>query len=203
WSKIRHPNILQFLGANVWDDRPFIVMPYLAYGNARSYIQAHPQCNRIKILHGVSLGLVHLHSQEIVHGDLKALNVLIDDSHKAVLCDFGLSRAKADATSRTVHTAPALIVGSRNWMAPERILGGSLNKQCDIYAFGMTLFEVFTDEIPLGHIDYGDFYELVIQRDLRPERPEDAKIKRRGLSDAMWDLAQRCWKKSANERPTA
>ena len=70
------------------------------------------------------------------------LNILIDDSGKAVLCDFGLSRIKADATSRTTRTDVGGIVGSRNWMAPELLLGGSLKKPSDIYAFGMTIYEV-------------------------------------------------------------
>lgn len=69
--------------------------------------------------------------------------MLIDSGGNAVLSDFGLSRIKADATSRTVarpHAAGP--VGSRNWMAPELLRGGSLKKPCDIYAFGMTLYEV-------------------------------------------------------------
>jgi serine/threonine protein kinase len=68
--------------------------------------------------------------------------VLIDSSGKAVLCDFGLSRIKADATSAETNPDGASIVGSRNWMAPELLLGGSLKKPCDIYAFGMTMYEV-------------------------------------------------------------
>jgi serine/threonine protein kinase len=67
--------------------------------------------------------------------------VLIDNSGAAMLCDFGLSRIKADVTSHTKEVG-VIIAGSRNWMAPELFMGGSLKSPCDIYAFGMTIFEV-------------------------------------------------------------
>jgi len=72
------------------------------------------------------------------------LNVLIDDSTKAVLCDFGLSRVKADTASYTVRANEGSIniVGSRYWMAPEQLTGGQPKKPWDVYAFGMTIFEV-------------------------------------------------------------
>jgi len=146
---LRHTHVLQFLGANELDDKPFIVMPYLKNGNAHDYVQSHPDCERLRIFQHISLGLVYLHSRRIVHGDLKALNVLIDDSGKAVLCDFGLTRIRADVTSRT-EKADGGFVGSRNWMAPELLLGGSLKNPSDIYAFGMTIYEIFVNEIPLG-----------------------------------------------------
>jgi serine/threonine protein kinase len=81
------------------------------------------------------------------------VNILVEESGRALLCDFGLSRMKADATSRTVHTSNTIIAGSRNWMAPE-LLAGSLPKMpSDIYSFGMTLFEV---RIPDSFFFYGN-----------------------------------------------
>jgi serine/threonine protein kinase len=70
------------------------------------------------------------------------MNVLIDDNEKAVLCDFGLSRVKADVTSRTAVLRMPVVTGSRNWMSPERLKGGSVKKPSDIYAFGMVVYEV-------------------------------------------------------------
>lgn len=69
------------------------------------------------------------------------MNVLIDNDGGAMLCDFGLSRVKTDITSRSkIVTNP--VAGSRNWMAPELLMAKSLKPPCDIYAFGMTIFEV-------------------------------------------------------------
>ena len=73
---------------------------------------------------------------------LLQMNVLIDDNHNAVLCDFGLSRIRSDVTSSTLAAQATTVVGSRNWMPPERLLGGSLKRPCDIYSFGMTIYEV-------------------------------------------------------------
>jgi serine/threonine protein kinase len=71
------------------------------------------------------------------------MNVLLDNNHRAVLCDFGLSEIKAGVTSCTPETnGGGVVMGSRYWMAPERLLGDSLRKPIDIYAFGMTIYEV-------------------------------------------------------------
>ena len=79
---------------------------------------------------------------------LLQLNVLIGDGERAVLCDFGLSRVRSDVSS--AMTGIRTPVGSRNWMAPELLIGGQLRKPCDIYAFGMTTYEVrlFIDLMP-------------------------------------------------------
>jgi serine/threonine protein kinase len=72
------------------------------------------------------------------------MNVLIDDGHNAVLCDFGLSRIKADVMSSTLVAGLLTTIGTRNWMAPERLLSGSMRKPYDIYSFGMTIYEVWS-----------------------------------------------------------
>ncbi|KAJ6541259.1 hypothetical protein DFH09DRAFT_1174833 [Mycena vulgaris] len=119
WLNLRHPNILQFLGANTLDDKPF--------NDAICPIQR-------ATLRDISLGLEYLHSRKICHGDLKGINVLVDDLGRAQLCDFGLTRIKADITSRTAQIGNIITSGSRNWMAPEMFAGSPARLPSDIYA---------------------------------------------------------------------
>ncbi|KAJ6556800.1 kinase-like domain-containing protein [Mycena vulgaris] len=200
WLNLRHPNILQFLGANTLDDKPFMMMPYVPY-NARQFLQRHTGVDPIYILRDISLGLEYLHSRKICHGDLKGINVLVDDLGHAQLCDFGLTRIKADITSRTAQIGNIITSGSRNWMAPEMFAGSPARLPSDIYAFGMTLYELYTDEIPLSSIAFNDFVEVVLRMGVRPERPDPEDIPR--LTDSLWDLAQSCWTTEPRARLTA
>ncbi|KAJ7226454.1 kinase-like protein [Mycena rebaudengoi] len=186
---LRHPNILQFFGANTMDDHPFVVMPLLPY-NTREFVRARPDFEPLHILRDVSLGLDYLHSRKICHGDLKGINVLVEEFGRALLCDFGLARIKADITSRTRAMSDSVVSGSRNWMAPELLSGSLPRPQSDIYAFGMTLYEVYTGEIPMSTIPYGDFIELLFKLGVRPDRPEADECPK--MSDGIWDLAERC-----------
>ncbi|KAJ7788170.1 kinase-like protein, partial [Mycena leptocephala] len=205
---------LQFLGANTLDNTPFLVMPYIRT-NARQFLQEHPAYDPVYILRDVSRGIQYLHSRKICHEDIKGINILVEDSGRSLLCDFGLSRVKADITGRTTQIGNN-VIGSRNWMAPE-LLAGSLPKNpSDIYAFGMTLYEVFlslflsditylcvlyTGNNPLSGIAHTDFIELVFRLGVRPERPDNDDIPK--LSDALWTLAEQCWLQDPKARPSA
>ncbi|KAJ6554831.1 kinase-like domain-containing protein, partial [Mycena capillaripes] len=201
WSTLRHPNILQFLGANTLDDKPFIVMPYIPH-NAREFLRLRPNFDPLYIvsLRDIALGLEYLHSRKICHGDLKAINVLVENSGKALLCDFGLARLKADAATRTlVNIDNPQIQGSRNWMAPEVLNGSRYRVTSDVYAFAMTLYELYADEIPWLSVPYADLVDLVVHRGVRPERPEPDD----GLPmiDELWELTEQCWVTDPHKRP--
>lgn len=88
----------------------------------------------------------------LYHSRLKIFtqaNILVSSSLHAVLCDFGLSRIASDTTSRISAVDAAMIEGSLNWMAPERLEGTSKPRpSADIYSLGVTMWEVRTSLRP-------------------------------------------------------
>ncbi|KAJ6523841.1 kinase-like protein, partial [Mycena capillaripes] len=199
WLTLRHPNVLQFLGANIFDNTPFLVMPYIRT-NARQFLLERPTYDPVHILRDISRGMQYLHSRKICHGDVKGINILVEDSGRSLLCDFGLSRIKADFTGRTAQIGNSM-VGSRNWMAPELLAGSPPKTPSDIYAFGMTLYELYTGNNPLSGIAHTDFIELVFRLGIRPERPDHDDVPK--LSDSLWTLAEQCWLPDPTARPSA
>ncbi|KAJ6552329.1 kinase-like protein, partial [Mycena vulgaris] len=208
---------LQFLGANTLDDKPFIVMPYIPH-NARQFLAQRLDFDPVFILRDVARGLEYLHSRKICHGDLKGVNILVDVSERALLCDFGLARIKADLTSLSNRQGDSVMMGSRNWMTPELFTGSPVRPPSDVYAFGMTIYEVggsslpwvldlicvfrlHTAENPMSHVAYGDFVEVVFRLGVRPRRPEPEDFPK--LTDPVWSLAESCWAMDAKSRPTS
>ncbi|KAJ7721142.1 kinase-like domain-containing protein, partial [Mycena metata] len=121
-----------------------LVSPWMEHGTILSYLKDHGPANVDKFLYEIALGLQYLHSHDIVHGDLRGANILINDDWSACLADFGLS-VFANATSVT-HTSTR--AGSLYWMAPELIdpdrfgCRFSRTPASNVYAFGCVCFEV-------------------------------------------------------------
>ncbi|KIP10766.1 hypothetical protein PHLGIDRAFT_64906, partial [Phlebiopsis gigantea 11061_1 CR5-6] len=136
-----HPNILQFIGVCSTADPPFMVCAYKKNGNALDYLRKKPTVSRHKLLYEASQGLVYLHDKKIIHGDIKATNILIDADGTACLADFGLSRVKLQTTV-ALNLDPTPQKGTVRWMAPEQLGGSSASRKTDIYSFAMTIYEV-------------------------------------------------------------
>ncbi|KAF8212694.1 kinase-like domain-containing protein [Mycena galopus ATCC 62051] len=166
-------------------------MAYLPY-NAKDFLRKQPTFKRLCLLRDISSGLEYLHSHNICHGDLKGINVLVDNCDRALLCDFGLARLRADTTARTSTRDALQIHGSRNWMAPELLDGRSPpTLSSDVYAFGMIVYELYTGDIPLFWVAYADLVDLVVRHGRRPGRPDPHES--RPISDDLWQLTAQCW----------
>jgi len=196
WKWLQHENILPFLGV-MFAPSISIVSPRMENGNIMDFIKVHPSYNRLDLLVGAVTGLEYLHQHDIVHGNLKGVNILIDSEHRARLADFGLAVIIDETTSRTTATGSEL-KGTTRRMAPELLLpeefgyNGRLMKQLpskdtDIYAIGMTILEVLTGCAPFAGVTRDETVILKVIQGDRPERPAS------GLSDMLWELLVATW----------
>jgi serine/threonine protein kinase len=97
----------------------------------------------------VSLGLAYLHENSVIHGDVKPVNILIDENGIPCLCDFGLSRISALLTqpSTTPLDEEKKPYGTWVYMSPEQMVYGTTDEASDVYSFGMTIYEVCNNSL--------------------------------------------------------
>ncbi|KAJ7214394.1 kinase-like domain-containing protein, partial [Mycena pura] len=218
WSKLRHKNVLPFIG--VCGDiapSPVLISPFYKFGHVGAYIRKFPATNRNAIVLGVASGLQFLHDNEIVHGDLKVQNVLIDKHGTPCICDFGISKIinSRGFTTGSVGTAP--------YMAPELLVvidaermdttPPSTTKSSDVYSFsllvlevlcpspdfrGSKIFQILTSAPPKGRPTKPVVSAKVLEG-LRPKRADyDVDV----VTNEVWAVLDRSWEFDPQMRPS-
>ncbi|KAJ7105676.1 kinase-like domain-containing protein [Mycena epipterygia] len=201
WKDLHHPHILSFIGI---DRESFptslcMVSPWMEHGTVLKYIASHGPKDVDKLLHEIAQGLQHLHSRNIVHGDLRGANILINQDHSACLADFGLSALADDATPSMSSSTRA---GSFYWMAPELLdpdrfgLKFVRTPATDVYAFGCVCVELYIGLPPFSELREPAALQKIINGE-RAERPSGTPV----ISDALWEQVTWCWAQSAKSRP--
>ncbi|KAG6906988.1 hypothetical protein DXG01_011064 [Tephrocybe rancida] len=213
WRQLRHVNVLPFLCLHHIDNnerRIGLVSPWMNNGNVKEFLQRNTDVDRISLVTDIAEGLEYLHTMEpkIVHGDLKAVNILISDLHRACLADFGLSSASESQAIRLTSFSSTPRGGTTRWTAPELLKGSEnvSNTQTDVYAFACVCYEIFSGDIPFPKLDEYPVMLAVIKGQ-RPTRPAQCKNWKTpcvdlGLDDKMWALIERCWEADAAHRPS-
>ncbi|KAF9232642.1 kinase-like domain-containing protein [Melanogaster broomeanus] len=211
WSELRHDHIVPFYGASTLSSPPYIVSRYMRNGNLVQHLTRKPGTNRMKLLYEISLGMRFLHGANVVHGDLKSLNVLVDDSGKACITDFGLSKARTLAAS---ESNASMIAGTLRFLAPEALKGQPLTFETDVYAFGMVIYEVsipclvwsemltYTTQIFAGQTPFIlESDHVIMEGLLELKRPTSKEVYERGLDDVLWSLLSSCISRDPSRRP--
>lgn len=156
--QLRHPCIADFYGVLKHANTYGIVMGYCSRGTLANYLK-QVQLNdkrRIDIARDIASGVWYLHANNVVHRDIKSGNVMIDESDRCKIIDFGLSKMRDHlGTIGGVATRTSVnVVGTTLWMAPEIITHEDsnapvpYNKSTDMYAVGITLWEVASQKLP-------------------------------------------------------
>jgi len=144
-----------------------------------------------RVAFGAARGMTYLHSgvPPVLHRDLKSANLLLDESYTAKVCDFGLSRLKAQERSMTGNC------GTVQWMAPEILANQPYAEPADVFSFGIILWELLTAECPYEGMSAIQCALAVLNRDYRPEIPKWCPPQYAALIRA-------CIEKDTGARPT-
>ncbi|MCD7464561.1 hypothetical protein HAX54_052989 [Datura stramonium] len=207
WCTLRHSNIAKFIGAikknNMSEirmkckkgavDGCCIVVEYVTGGTLRSYLSKYtmkkklPLDTVIQLSLDVAKGLSYLHSHKIAHRDVKTENLLVDKTGRVKIIDFGIS---------TEFFAPIIVgrTGTIGYMAPEVLSDPSYDHKCDVYSFGICLWEMYTcldpypEHLPLSKTSHQ------IYKNRRPEIPKSCPT-------ALSDIMKKCWDAKPQNRP--
>ncbi|XP_006653214.1 serine/threonine/tyrosine-protein kinase HT1-like [Oryza brachyantha] len=133
-------------------------------------------------------GLSYLHSRKIVHRCVKTENMLLDDNLNLKIADFGVACIDYDPKDMT---APAV---TPCYMAPELLVGKPYNHKCDVYSFGICLWEIYCCKILYMDVKFDNIKSAVLKKHLRPEIP---KCCPRDMARIM----RRCWDAEPVSRP--
>ena len=197
-AQLHHPHIVHFYG--YCSVPKCLVMEYMPKGSLFKVLHSKEPLDwtiRIKIAAEIASGLAFLHSSNILHRDIKSLNVLLDAQMGAKLTDFGLSQVKNETKSKTSATRTHQdTVGTVQWMAPELFKRRAVfTQKADIYSLGITFWELAARQIPYAK-DTQAAIPTFVQQGEREDIPQDCPEK-------LAHLIEQCWAGDPNARPSA
>ncbi|TXT08665.1 hypothetical protein VHUM_02793 [Vanrija humicola] len=207
-KRLSHPGIVKYEGMSRDDQYLNIVLEFVENGSLGQTLKAFGKFNERLVSSYVGKileGLHYLHSQGVVHCDLKAANILSTKNGNIKLSDFGVSlnmRAVENFAERaSVGRADGAksvseIAGTPNWMAPEIIKLAGASPASDIWSLGCTVIELLTGKPPYSGVGNSMTVLFRIVEDALPPLPV-------GVSPEALDFLKLCFAKDPKQRPTA
>ncbi|XP_015061320.1 probable serine/threonine-protein kinase DDB_G0272254 isoform X1 [Solanum pennellii] len=195
-KRLRHPNILLFMGAVTSPQRLCIVTEFLPRGSLFRLLQRNASKlewrRRIHMALDVARGMNYLHhlTPPIVHRDLKSSNLLVDKNWTVKVGDFGLSRLKYET-----YLATKTGKGTPQWMAPEVLRNEPSDEKSDVYSFGVILWELATEKIPWDNLNTMQVIGAVGFMNQRLDIPKD-------VHPQLASIIESCWLSEPQSRPS-
>ncbi|PHU16841.1 Serine/threonine-protein kinase HT1 [Capsicum chinense] len=146
-SRLYHPNIVQFIAACRKPPVYCIITEYMSQGTLRMYLNKKEPYSLstetiLRLALDISRGMEYLHSQGVIHRDLKSSNLLLNDEMRVKVADFGTSCLETQCREAKGN------MGTYRWMAPEMIKEKAYTRKVDVYSFGIVLWELTTALLP-------------------------------------------------------
>ncbi|KAG1361331.1 Mitogen-activated protein kinase kinase kinase YODA [Cocos nucifera] len=193
-SRLRHPNVVQYYGSKMIDDKFYIYLEYVSGGSIHKLLQEYGQFGEVAICsytQQILSGLAYLHAKNTVHRDIKGANILVDPNGRVKLADFGMAK------HITGQSCPFSFKGSPYWMAPEVIKNANgCNLAVDIWSLGCTILEMATTKPPWSQYEgIAALFKIGNSKEL-PAIPDHLSVDGK-------DFVRQCLQREPSNRPTA
>lgn len=174
-AKLSQPNIVNIYDVGYDENAHYIVMEYVRGETLKDYIEKHghlPINTSIQISFDIGEALEHAHANGIVHCDIKPHNILVTETGRIKVADFGIARAINSSASTKDGKA---VIGSVHYFSPEQASGGKIDERTDIYSLGVVMYEMMTGVVPFE----GDTALSVALQHVQNDIPLPTKYNRR------------------------
>uniref|UniRef100_A0A8C2JH18 receptor protein-tyrosine kinase n=1 Tax=Cyprinus carpio TaxID=7962 RepID=A0A8C2JH18_CYPCA len=204
-SRLRDPNIIRLLAVCVESDPLCMITEYMENGDLNQFLSRHELQEEgyrtlIHMASQISSGMKYLSSLNFVHRDLATRNCLVGTNNTIKIADFGMSRNLYRGDYYRIQGRAVLPI---RWMSWESILLGKFTMASDVWAFGVTLWEILTLCKEQPYAQFTD--EQVIENTGEFFRDQNKQVylpKPHCCPDSVYSLMLSCWKRNAKERPT-
>lgn len=197
-QKLWHGHIVKYLGSEKINDNYCMYIEYLPGGTISKLLYkvgALPEITVRAYTRQILKGLKYLHSNGVIHRDLKSDNILLDSNGKLKICDFGCSKRYENEVNESGFNNS--VKGSLPWMAPEVMKQSGYGRKADIWSLGCVVIEMLSGKPPWNGIENQVMLMMnVIVYGALPEMP--ARI-----SDCAKDFILKCLNRDPLKRPTA
>ncbi|CUA77196.1 WD repeat-containing protein 5 homolog [Dictyostelium discoideum] [Rhizoctonia solani] len=200
WSRLDHPNIHRLQGVILFRDFYLgMVSEWMDNGNLREYLEKYPDADRYQLCIHVALGLEYMHNHSAIHGDVKAMNVLVSSDGVAKLSDFG-SSIMSEISSLVFSESSDSLVGAARWM----VIYTQMDNPSTTFPGHrlQTMLEIFTGEVPYPECRQDFAIIIKVQKGVPPARPLK-RLKDNEQGNMMWQLLLDCWNRDPNARPSS
>jgi serine/threonine-protein kinase len=170
-ASLDHPNIAQLRTALTLSNRLVMVMEYVEGTTLAARLEQGPipPDEAIGYVNQVLNALSYAHAKSVIHRDIKPANMMLTTNGTVKLMDFGIARAKGDASMTVTGTT----LGSLFYMSPEQVKGGTVDPRSDLYSLGVSLYEMVTGELPFKA--GSDYSIMTAQLQERPKPPSEVR----------------------------